>query len=345
MLEWVSQTAIRRARRVCLYDFLVSRHPDDVEREGDSLRLASNHSVSVRRGYAGYMDFADGSTGNAIEYLMNYLSYDFQSAVASLCEFDGMAQDEISGSNQSLTLAGLITAPQTTKPASRVTQESFQDTQQDSPRIFVPPDPFPGPYRQLYAYLTRQRGIPPALIQMLIDDGILYQSKDHGNIIFIDPARTFVEYRGSNSEKKFHRIDFSDASAFWWFKPCGLFSNPTVAYICEGAIDAISLYLLLSIDSATRSHQALYCGIGGVANQQRIDRIKIGMSAAGCQTIIAVDNDKAGALCRQRNSDCNVLVPHRKDWNEDLLAYEHQYKTAFDWLNGIVTAHRKGDSH
>ena len=172
------------------------------------------------------------------------------------------------------------------------------------------------PYRQLYAYLTQQRGIPATLIQRLIDWGLLYQEKDHANMVFIDPARSFAELRGSNSFKPFHQVMFSDPAAFWWFKSGDLDSNATVAYVCESAIDAISLYLL----QGDSKDNGLYCSIGGVANQQRIDRIKAGMGAAGCKTVIAVDNDQAGEDCRQRNPDCPAIIPKRKDWNEDWTA-------------------------
>lgn len=93
MSEWVGKEAIRAARRVNLYDYLSSRHPNDVRMEGNSLRLDRDRSVSVKTGYAGYQDFSDCSTGNAIECLTRYLGYDFRSAVAALCEFAGIPTD------------------------------------------------------------------------------------------------------------------------------------------------------------------------------------------------------------------------------------------------------------
>lgn len=323
MSQWVNSTATRHARRVCLYDFLLSRHPGAVEQEGDSLRLRTNHSVSVKRGYTGFMDFANSDAGNSIEYLTNYLDYDFQDAVAALCEFDGMSQDEISRPEPRTVSPG---ATQTLQHRETPMDEPkrVQEPLQAKSRAFTLPEPLQGQYRQLFAYLTIQRGFPRTVVQQLVDWGLLYQEREHNNMVFIDPARTFAEYRGTNSFKPFHRVDFSDSAAFWWYKPNGMTSNPTVAYVCEGAIDAISLYLL------AREKSALYCGIGGVANQQRIDRIKAGMSAAGLETIIAVDNDQAGADCRQRNRDCYAIIPKLKDWNEDLLDNWNKCRELFE---------------
>ena len=63
----------------------------------------------------------------------------------------------------------------------------------------------------------------------------------------------------------------------------------------------------------------MYCSIGGVANQQRVDVIKSCMGAAGRPVFLAVDNDPAGEKCRERNPGCPALVPRLKDWNADLL--------------------------
>ena len=64
------------------------------------------------------------------------------------------------------------------------------------------------------------------------------------------------------------------------------------------------LVVVHGYDGAT---PGLYCSLGGVANQQRIDAITAGMTAAGCSAVIAVDNDKAGEDCRQRNPDLSFI--------------------------------------
>ena len=118
-------------------------------------------------------------------------------------------------------------------------------------------------------------------------------------------------------------------------------------YICEGAIDAISLYLVRAGTKINHAEQGLYCAIGGVANQQRIDRIKNYAADAGCQVVIAVDNDKAGEQCRQRNPDCRAWIPRLKDWNEGLLQQEKDFQklecgfSLVDLLNDAVKRHRK----
>ena len=83
------------------------------------------------------------------------------------------------------------------------------------------------------------------------------------------------------------------------------------AYVCEAAIDAISLYLIHRAQGMDA--YSAYVSIGGVSKQQTIDRIKCRIKA-----ILAVDNDDAGKRCRDRNKELQFIIPHGKDWNDDL---------------------------
>lgn len=330
MPNWVGKPAIWRARRTNLYDYLLEYHPNGVTQEGDSLRLNRNHSVSIKIGWSGYKDFATGETGNAVECLMRFFDYGFKDAVAALAVYDGMAEEDLDIPEGNLGIptevvklhglpeaTGTAPGPQGISPPPVLRQNPQKPP--PAPKPFVPPEPFQGPYRQLFAYLVQQRGIPAGLVQRLVDGGLLYQDAAHGNAVFINQAKTYAELRGTMTGKPFHGLaPGSSQEDFWWFKP-GLPASPvTAAFVCEGAIDAMSLYLLRQ--PLPPGDNPMYCSIGGVANQQRIDMIKSCMGAAGRPTILAVDNDPAGEKCRQRNPDCSTLLPTLKDWNADLLA-------------------------
>lgn len=340
MPKWVSDTAKKAARRVDLYDFLLALHPDAVQREGNSLRLRGNHSVSLKRGYAGYKDFGTGETGNAVDFLTHYLGYAFLDAVAALCQFAGIPLD---GSGRPQNAPGDEKGVQCGMTAYDQ-KKRLQEPPEVPLRAFFLPEPVHGPSKQVFAYLTQIRGIPPALVQMLLDDGLLYQESCHANLVFVDPARRFAELRGSNRFKPFHQVRFRDPAAFWWFKPLGRSTAARIAYVCEGAIDAVSLYLLLLTDPANHAEHGLYCSIGGVANQPRIDAIVSGMAATGRPTVIAVDHDAAGAACRARNPACPSRIPVRKDWNDDLTDLERKHPGYMDKLGKLVTQIRKAGS-
>lgn len=315
MTKWVNRSKIKAARRADLYGFLMRHHYHEVEPQGDSLRLRCNHSVSIKEGYSGYTDWSTADTGNSVDCLVNFLEYDFPEAVAALCADAGTAG------------------------TGRTGQALHRPAQAGAGPLSLP-EKTDGQYCQLFSYLSQQRKIPPAIIRQLINDGILYQENTHANIVFTDPSGTFAELHGTSTSKKFHQVKSSDPSAFWWFKPLGLSTSPHVAYVCEGSIDAISLYLLLASACSNHAENGLYCSIGGVANQQRIDRIKKGMAAIGLQTIISVDNDLAGDGCRKRNPECQSIIPFKKDWNEDWIDFSESNPGYVQWISNMVSTIR-----
>lgn len=299
MEDFVSHDQIRIAREADLYGYLFDEHNNEIAVEGDSIRLDDDHSVSIKKGYSGFNDFSTGDTGNAVDCLMKYFGYNFQGAVLSLCEY--MKYD--------------TTGPSDEDDKAIQVSDGTQPMPQKISDIELP-EPVYGFPKNLYAYLTQTRKIPKNIVQGLIEEGVMYQAREHNNIVFVNPERTFAELRGTNTYKSFHQVMFSDSTAFWWFKGEGVRSTPTIAFICESAIDAISLYCMhRALDKW--EHNVLYCSIAGVANQKRIDRIKADMDTAGLPTVLAVDNDAAGEQCRERNPGCELAIPHYwKDWNE-----------------------------
>ena len=319
MSDWVPKDAIRAARRVNLYDFLLSRHPNDVTVEGDSLRLACDHSVSIKRGYTGYMDFADYSTGNSVDCLTRYFGYTLQEAAEALCGSAGISIDIPDAGPDAIDLDDLG-APAPSRHPAPLPAMPKPAAPDPPPRVFDPPAPADLPYPALYAYLSGRRGIPGPLVRRLVEQGLLYQDRDHGNAVFVNRHLAFGEIRGTGGSPFHGTAAGSSPQGYWEFRPRGPGSVPKEAIVCEASIDALSFYLLLSLDPTAGADDAAYCAIGGAGKQQAIDAIKAYMDAAGGRTVIAVDNDEAGEKCRLRNPDCWTAMPRLKDWNADWLA-------------------------
>lgn len=278
-MKQFSKAQLQRARTADLYDFLLRYHANQFKIEGKSLRPTDNHSISIKRGYSGYYDFSNGEKGNSIDFLIRHMGYTLDEAVYALC--------------------GEISQATAKRPAPAC----------DCETVSFPP-PLKGKYRHLFAYLMK-RGIAQETIQALIDFSILYQEPKHNNMVFINKERDWAEVRGTYTANgiAYHGIvTKSRHDGFWWFASG---DNPQVAYICEASIDAISLYELHRLNGNLAP--AYYISIGGVTKQDTINRIKNKK-----KTIIAVDNDYAGQLCRDKNSECESIIPKNKDWNEDL---------------------------
>lgn len=318
MSVYVSKQQYDKACSVDLYDFLIRMHGSSVKQKyGSALLLADQH-VSVRPGFHGYRNFRTGETGNNVDYLMNFLGYDYQGAVLALIGEICQGNDPIPVVNPTIPRKKGIDLPK----------------------------PLDGRYRNLYAFLTARK-IPADVIQLLIDRGLLYQSEKWNNVIFVSPQGDYCELRGTNSyadhrcrkrneceryssadhrwcsqmafcqdykPDPFHGCRKTRPDRFWYFDPKP--GEPSeYIYICEAAIDAVSLYVIHQ-RKKNNGGKSVYVSIGGVANQQAIDRLVRGSKHR--KVVLAVDNDQAGQDCRDRNPDLAYVLPKNKDWNDDL---------------------------
>lgn len=315
MARYVSKDQYRSACSVDLADWLLRNHPEAVKVAYGSVLLRADEHVSVKMGFHGYLDFRTGRSGNAVDYLMDFLGYDYPSAVTALTE--------------EMNVSEYVRRPESTHLAMH--------------REITLPSPARGPYSRLFAFLS-ERSLPTDVIRQLIDDRLLYQSEDGNNCVFVNPQRDYCEIRGTNTYAEqrcrrsadcndftvgqhqwcskmascqgykrsvFHGCRKTRPDRFWYFQP--IKESARTVYVCEAAIDAVSLYVLHRQQGIIFPN--VYVSIGGAANQKTIDRLKTCEKA-----VLAVDNDAAGKACIARNPDLTVIVPDRKDWNEDLKA-------------------------
>lgn len=287
----VSRNEIRLARAAPLYEFLVARHMDLFRKCGSSLYMIEHDGIYIKQGFPGFNDFSSDQQGNPIDFLMQYLGYSFVDAVRLLNDqYPAYFKRECEGDNTNVD--GLV----------RVADHS---------ETIQLPAVAQKPYKNMYAYLMK-RGIPAQVIRELEAQNLIYQEKGTNNIVFLNKEKDYCELRGTftYAEHPYHGCRKLGPDRFWYMSGDG--GKPQKAYVCEAAIDAISLYI---IHWRTRkAENALYVSIGGVANQRAILRVKEMLPV-----VLAVDNDCAGDNCRERNPDLPSIVPVNKDWNEDLL--------------------------
>lgn len=273
-----SQEDIHNARQTDLYDFLLSSHAFLFKREGNSLRFLSNPSISIKKGFCGYTDFATGEHGNSVTFLVEKLKYTFPEAVGALLGI-----------------------------ASAIHQEHHTSQTVAKEPSFCIPERNTGAPTRTRCYLV-SRGLPDSMVSELLRRNLLYESADHYNAVFLSKNKDYAEIRGTCSDIKFHGCRKQKKDCFWAYREVD--ASPKKAYICESAIDALSLSILFPHERA----ESVFCSIGGVANQATIDRIRTILPV-----VIAVDNDEAGERCRRCNTGVPSIIPVAKDWNEDLL--------------------------
>lgn len=297
-MEQFSKEQLRNARMADLFLFLTEYHESDFLLEGNNIRLKDNRSLSIKEGYCGFYDFATGDKGNSVDFLVNYMGYDLDDAVFALCD---EPKASISTSSHHPYLRNL-----------RKQHSSYLQPHDHSSPLF--PEPLQGQYKHLFAYLCK-RGISTETIQMLIDEDLLYQEGIHNNIVFANRNRDWGELRGTYDKQgySFHGVIRQCRGDGYWSFQTG--DVPKKIYVCEAAIDAISLYEIHRKEEM--DEPSIYVSIGGVMKQPAINRIKDEYSLENI--VLSVDNDEAGEKCRERNPDLTYILPTHKDWNEDLI--------------------------
>ncbi len=175
--------------------------------------------------------------------------------------------------------------------------------------------------RRVYGYLLRRRGIHKDVLDAFAYRGLVYESADYHNAVFV----------GIDREEKPRHIHKHSTAAQGSFKGNASGSEPEYSFhwtgggdtlfLFEAPIDMLS-YITLHRQSWKSQSYAAACGVSEKVLWQTLkDRPYIR------NVRVCFDNDMPGQKAAQRISEAlneknirnSILVPTRKDWNEDLL--------------------------
>lgn len=283
MKNRVGRSQIEAAKSVNLILYLQNVHPDLITRDkkcrGRYIHPAHDSLVISERGF---FRFSVGLGGDQIQFLQNYVyGGDFVSSVRALAEYAG------------------VCAP----------YDMIFDGASGSPKVFMLPPKEPDAYKRVWAYLTIKRKIPPKTVQELFDEETLYQSEKYGNCVFVSRDCRYAEIVGSSDVRYKGIAQGSDMNGYWITGA----EAPDKVYICESAIDAISLRVLH--EGAEPENRNAYASLGGL-KPQALQRL---LAKYPNKCILAVDNDDAANAFAEKYPELERIVPEEKDWNNVLL--------------------------
>ena len=210
MAGYYTAEQMQRARQADLFLFMQYHFPNEVIKQGNSLRLKKDRSVSIKKGYSGAYDFSKDKGYSGIDLLMEYLGYSLPDAVFALSGTDAVS-------------------------ISAEPQEQQENT-------FVLPPRSPTTYR-IRRYL-QGRGIDGKVIDWFISKGLLFEDMQH-NCCFLNKDIDYLEKRGTwepptDSDKEpFRQIQKKRSTNYWSFG-----DKTGRCYVCESCIDSMSLYQL-----------------------------------------------------------------------------------------------------
>lgn len=189
-----------------------------------------------------------------------------------------------------------------------------------------PPGPLDAPtrhdnMRRVYAYLLTRRGIDKDVLTAFARKGMVYESAKYHNTVFVGFDKNGIAQHamlrsiGSESTFRGNAPSSKPEYSFHWH------GQSEQLFVFEAPIDMLS-YISMHKDGWQNHSYAACCGVGdSVLFQMMKDNPNIRKVA------LCLDNDAGGYKATKRITSklieigikYEVLVPIRKDWNEDLL--------------------------
>lgn len=278
------------ARETDLAAFL-QRRGEELKRSGSEYEWKDGSAKVTVRGNLWFHQY-ERVGGDAIDFVQRFYSLDYPQAVELL--LDGRSGFE--------------------KPTKHTAM------QQKPTKKFLLPKRNNTMHR-VYAYLLQQRSIDREVLNAFVREQMIYESAEHHNAVFVgydqDGVARHAHKRGTNSQSSYKgnqdgsRPEFS----FHW---CG---RSKTLYLFEAPIDLLSFISLNKTNWQDHSYAAA-CGVSDhVLWQMMKENPNLN------HVFLCLDNDEAGQAANQRiaaklntHSISNkVLIPTRKDWNEDIL--------------------------
>lgn len=175
--------------------------------------------------------------------------------------------------------------------------------------------------RRVYAYLVNRRGVDREVVRTFAARQMIYESEQYHNVVFVGmdpdgmPRHASLRGTGMNSTFKGNVPGSVPEYSFHWS------GTGEYLYLFEAPIDLLSFLSMERGDWQQYSYAAC-CGVA--------DRVLFQMlrDNPGIQTVVlCLDNDEVGQAAdlkiaeklKAQGIQPQVLIPIRKDWNEDLV--------------------------
>lgn len=301
-----TQEQIDRANQVDLVSFLQGQG-EQLVRSGKEYRWKKHDSVTVHRNR--WFRFSRSKGGYPIDFVMEFWGLTFPDAVEMLIREKGNGEKIEPSKNRVSSQSGI----------------GDVSSQSSCP---IPSPDFHLPVRNITEgnvihYLTKDRGIDPALVDVFIAEGSIYEDEKYHNVVFVGRDATglprYAHCRGT-TEKFRQDVSGSDKSFGFSYQGKGDTDKGKQLFVFEAPIDLLSFINLYPKDWQERN----YVSLGGVAGKAMHHFLS---EHSEIESIfLCLDSDQAGdeaclRLVEELPEQMKVfrLMPSKKDWNEILL--------------------------
>lgn len=296
-----SEQEIYDAAHKSIKDFLESQG-ETVLKSGTEYKWARHDSVKFR-GHVFYRHSNGGEeSGTAIDFLCTFYSMSFPDAVITL--LDGKYGNKYTPTKTAL--------PSYSPLYQKAKQPMVIPTKNET-------------NRRVFAYLSKTRCIDSAIISYFMKQGLLYETKDTHNAVFIGKDKQgvikYILQKGTLTDKPFQgEVKHSDKQYAFHHKGSG----SSKLFIFESPIDMFSYIDLKLLKRKQDWKYYNYLALGGLSLlslNQYLEDYPIIQHLCVC-----TDNDSAGHAVLEKVQDTYLKkgyavyreCPKEKDWNDDL---------------------------
>ena len=177
--------------------------------------------------------------------------------------------------------------------------------------------------RRVFAYLCQTRGITPEVVSAFARKGLLYESANHHNAVFVGRDELgkirHLHARGTLTGSHFRQTlpGSEKAYSFHWQ------GSSEKLYVFEAPIDLLS-YISLHPEGWQNHTYVALCGVSAapihhlLETQPQLEEVTLCLDSdeAGHNAARRI----AGELLREWNVTVSAEFPSQKDWNDELIA-------------------------
>lgn len=261
-------------------------------------------------------DNTKGASGSVIDFLIYFGSENVTGAYKILYEKAGGQNDLY---NRLFHYNEAIAETQNSRTIQEKAQV-FSKSKGSTPELVLPKPDIT--MKNVFAYLTKTRGVPSAIVQEFVDHKMLYQDQLK-NCVFLSYDGKKPVYgckRGTNTYRKFVG-DCAGNDYIHGFTFCNPGANKL--YIAESVIDGMSR-MAMFMQNGVDYHEYNWHFLAGT---QKTESLLQYLDQDIKDITIGVDNDKSGHACAEeieklflsKDKKVQIEFPKKKDWNLDLL--------------------------
>jgi hypothetical protein len=276
-----------QARRTDLATFLINQG-EKVKKSGSEYEWLDGSQKVTIRGHLWYHQYEQVG-GDAVDFVRRFYNKDYAEAVQMLLNGGG---GQIITSQPFFKQSAEFKLPQRNDRMSR-----------------------------LFSYLLLNRGIDKDVLYEFVRNKMIYESADYHNVVF-------VGYDTNGKPRHAHKRDTVKSNSY---KGNVAGSQPEFSFHWHGTSDRIYLFEapidMLSFISMHKENwqEHSYAASCSVSDRVLFQCLKDNPNIN--KVFLCFDNDNAGQTANNRiaeklnsmNIQNEILIPNRKDWNEDLL--------------------------